>query len=352
MFRFPEGYLSGIEVEDWKRKFEGLKARRALIFTCSVDHARLTSNILNRVSAGFANYVHGKTDEFERPKIIEDFANGRILALANCGVFLEGFDDPGVEVISNAKPTKSRALYAQSVGRGFRPHSSIADKLNFCPVAALRRSLISRSPKPICTVLDFVGNSGRHKLMSTANILGGNVSDEAIQAAVAIARKSGKPVRMDKSLEEEEKRLEEKRKKELEEQSRKAKLVLKASYKSQKIDPFDILDLKPSKPRGWDSAKVISEKMANFLRSRMEIDPYSLTYTQAKQLIGEQMRRYDQGLCNLKQAKWLKSHGYPSDTKFDTAKQIMNSWKNNGWHRPAEIKPIVKIPVRRNENPF
>ena len=37
-------------------------------------------------------------------------------------------------------------------------------------------------------MLDFVGNSGRHKLISTADILGGNFSEQEIALADSTAR--------------------------------------------------------------------------------------------------------------------------------------------------------------------
>src|SRR6185437_7609767 len=172
--------------------------KRGIGFASSVAHAEMLSEIFNRHRSGMSNVVSAKTDSEERKKIISDFAQGKIQWHWNCGIFTEGFDDSGVEIISIARPTKSRALYAQMAGRATRPHESIAGRLNDVFNAPLRRATIARSVKPSCLIIDFVGNSGKHKLMTTADILGGNYSDEVIEAAVLRAKSLGQRLRMDK----------------------------------------------------------------------------------------------------------------------------------------------------------
>src|SRR5437868_8788280 len=60
-----------------------------------------------------------------------------------------------------------------------------------------------RSPSVL--ILDFVGNSGKHKLVSTADVLGGKYSDEAKALALKKAEKADKPVRMQELLQEDRK---------------------------------------------------------------------------------------------------------------------------------------------------
>ncbi len=329
-------------------------SKRGIGFSASVNQAKALSDIFNRHRSGMSAWVCGKTDKEERKKIIADFGKGKIQWLWNCGVFTEGFDDSGVEVISMARPTKSRSLYAQMAGRSTRPHESIAHKLNDCPANALRRAMIARSCKPSALLIDFVGNSGKHKLITSADILGGNYSDEAIEQAVAMARKSGGRVRMDRSIEEEEKRLEEKKARELEEQARKAKLVAKSFYKTQSIDPFDVFQIKPSQPRGWDAGKEISPKMAKMLRENLGIDPSTIPYTQALQLVREQLRRWDEKLCTFKQAKKLKEFGIDaSKFNFQQADQAFKYLNTVKWRKYGNenFKPVssVQIPKRRDK---
>jgi len=330
--------------------------RRGIGFASSVNHARILSEIFNRHRTGMSNWVCGKTDKIERKQIIADFARGKTQWLWNCGVFVEGFDDSGVEIISMGRPTKSRSLYAQMAGRSTRPHECIAHQLNTVPDAALRRMMIKRSIKPSCLILDFVGNSGKHKLITTADILGGNVSDEAIKAAIETLKQSGGQMRMKELLEDEEQKIEERKKRELEAAARKAKLKAKASFKTQSVNPFDILQIKPHKERGWDQGRKLSEGQKEVMRKHMELNPDDYTYSEAKQIIDGQFLIWNKAkeggyrAPTFKMIKKLKSHGV--DARFmpiGVAGEYMDAIKTNGWHGLPEgfqPKSQVVIPPR------
>ncbi len=317
-------------------------SRRGIGFASSVAHAQSLAEIFNRHRTGMANCVSAKTDPEERKKIISDFAQGKIQWLWNCGIFTEGFDDSGVQVISMARPTKSRALYAQMAGRGTRPHESIATRLNDVAIPALRRAAIARSCKPGCLIIDFVGNSGKHKLMTTADILGGNVSDEVLEAAVLAARKSGKPMRMDKTIEEEEKRQAEMKARQTAAEARKANLVAKAIYKTQVIDPFDILKIKPiTKERGWDKGKQFSEGQRKFLQN-LGFYPDKITYAQGKQIMDAAGKRRENHLSTLNQITTLKKFKIDAaDYTFQQASATIDAIAKNGWQKPANLPPLV-----------
>ncbi len=57
-----------------------------------------------------------------RTKVLDEFSNGLLRVLANCMVLTEGYDEPSVEGIILARPTKSTLLYTQMIGRGTRLH--------------------------------------------------------------------------------------------------------------------------------------------------------------------------------------------------------------------------------------
>jgi len=306
--------------------------KRTLVFTVTVKQAEMLSEIFNRHRPGMSDWVCGKTPKDQRHKIFKNFSNGSTQVLVNVGVATEGYDNPAVEVIVQARPTKSRCLYAQIIGRSLRPLAGIVDGLE---TPDERKAAIASSVKPSAMVLDFVGNAGRHKLMTTADILGGKVSDEAIERAIAKAKKNGKTVRMDEALDEAERdiraEIEERQRREA---ARKAHLVAKAQFSTRTINPFDVFQLTPAKARGWDSGKVVSEKMANVVR-KMGVDPYSLPYAQAKQLCVEQIRRWENKLCTVKQANCLGKHGYETkNMTFTEASQLMDALAKNNWHRP------------------
>ena len=154
--------------------------KKTLIFTSSVAHSKGLADILNIHKPGMAASVDGKTPKDERRLILADYKAGNIQYLCNVGVATEGFDVPGIECIAIARPTMSRSLYAQMVGRGTRPLPDIVDGLG---LSDRRCDAILSSSKPNCVVLDFVGNSGKHKLVSAADVLGGNYNSDIVERA-------------------------------------------------------------------------------------------------------------------------------------------------------------------------
>ena len=321
--------------------------RRSLVFTSSVKHAEMLSEIFNRHRNGMSASVSAKTDKDDRRKINADFNSGKIQVLCNCGTHTEGFDSPGVEVIIMAKPTRSRSLYAQMIGRSTRPLPGVVDGHEL-DTPQRRRESIGASAKPSCLVVDFVGNSGKHKLMTTADILGGKVSEAVVSQAIARAKNSGKPVRMDEVLDEEARKVarEEKR---LAEEARRARLVAKASFSTHSVDPFDVLQVKPIKPRGWDDGKVLSEKQRNFLR-RSGIDPDKIKYSAAKQLISELFHRFENKLCTYGQAKVLRKFGYRTDIDFAAASKTIDALAKNHW-KPLPTPQLGRVPPPRVVTP-
>jgi len=224
-------------------------AKKTIVFTVSVRQAGLMADIFNRHRPGCARIVTGKTPKDERREMLKDYADNRFQILCNVGVATEGFDEPGVECVAIARPTKSRALYAQMIGRGTRtlpgtidgPH---AEHWN----SDQRLAAIRASRKPSMLVLDFEGNAGRHKLVHAADVLGGKISDEAIERAKDKA-KQGKPKSVLDALSEAE--IEEVREKEAAERRRRAKLIGKATFTSERISPFDIFGQLPNREAAW-----------------------------------------------------------------------------------------------------
>jgi superfamily II DNA or RNA helicase len=314
--------------------------RRALVFTASVKAAELTAEIFNRHRSGMAAWVCGKTDREERRRTLSEFADGKIQVVCNCGVLTEGFDDPGVEVVIMGRPTKSRSLYSQMVGRSTRPLPGVVDGPES---AEARKAAIAASRKPSCLVVDFVGNAGKHKLVTSADILGGKFSEEALERAVARVKEAGGPVNMNEALDEAEEQLQQEREQaRLAEAARRARLVATARFTTQSVDPFDVLHLEPVKARGWDNVKQLTEKQRSLL-VKQGINPDNLSFSQGKQLISEIFRRWDGNLCSFKQAKVLQRYGYETDVSFHVASAMIDALAKNRWQplQPWEMNDVM-----------
>jgi superfamily II DNA or RNA helicase len=232
---------------------EGRRRRRTLVFNVTVEHAKKMAEILNRWIPGCADSVYSKGMTREiREKKFAAFREGKIQFLCNCGICTEGYDDPGVELVVMARPTKSRSLYCQMCGRGTRPLEEIAALLGTLDTAELRRKLIVESNKPYVEILDFVGNSGRHKLVTTADILGIGYSEEVIEAArkkseagdvdmvesLATAKEEAEQKKREEEKKKQEREEEEERKRQME-AARRARLVGAVDYDVEEVDAFD-----------------------------------------------------------------------------------------------------------------
>ena len=85
------------------------------------------------------------------------------------------------------------------IGRGTRPLPGLVDEHD---TPDGRLNAILESEKPSVTVLDFVGNSGRHKLVSSADVLGGEYDLDDIAAARDAVQNGGESSNMRDALRE------------------------------------------------------------------------------------------------------------------------------------------------------
>ncbi len=114
----------------------------AICFAVSVEHAHNLANTF--LAHGIqARAISAQTPQGERDTILKQYALGEIHVLCNCQLFTEGFDAPYTVCILLARPTMSRALYVQMVGRGVRTYEG----------------------KEECIIIDFADNTTMHSLI-------------------------------------------------------------------------------------------------------------------------------------------------------------------------------------------
>jgi superfamily II DNA or RNA helicase len=145
--------------------------KKTLVFTASVEHAKNVATLFKEagIKAAFAS---GDTPTAEREKIVSGFRGNKVDVLVNCGLYLEGFDVPSVEVIINARPTKSTTLYTQVTGRGLRPLDEDAYAVSSFPTPEARRMYLAQSRKPYATIIDIVDQARRHQLVTLPTLWG------------------------------------------------------------------------------------------------------------------------------------------------------------------------------------
>lgn len=122
---------------------------KAIAFCAGVQHAYDLAASFRQASIN-VDVIVGTTPSEERQSILARFSSGETRVLVNVGVLTEGFDEPSVEAIILARPTRSTLLYTQIVGRGTRLYEG----------------------KEHCKVLDFADTTKGKKPLGLPSLLG------------------------------------------------------------------------------------------------------------------------------------------------------------------------------------
>lgn len=162
--------------------------KSCLVFCVGIEH-------LNHVVEEFKSegiYCKGLDSTYnkeDRKAIIEEFKTGKLPVLVNCGVLTTGFDFEALNMLIIARPTQSKILYQQILGRALRIHPDKKDAL----------------------ILDIVDVSKKHDLMSLSNIFEMPIKHgETIKKAMQRIKKEKEDAERRKA-EEEQRRLERER---------------------------------------------------------------------------------------------------------------------------------------------
>jgi ATP-dependent helicase IRC3 len=131
--------------------------RKALIFTPSVALAHAMVDTFRATGMRSIEAIDGTMPLDERRAVLRRLHTGETRVVSNCFVLSEGFDEPSIDCIIMARPTRSRPTYIQMVGRGTRKFPGKAD----------------------CLILDLVGVTTRHDLMTISRLF--NLSAKSLQ---------------------------------------------------------------------------------------------------------------------------------------------------------------------------
>lgn len=96
-----------------------VKNKKTVIFCASVKHAQDIADLFKR-SGIKAESVSGSMDNAKRKKVLKDYEYGDVDVLCACDLLNEGWDSPNTQVLFMARPTMSKTLYTQQLGRGMR----------------------------------------------------------------------------------------------------------------------------------------------------------------------------------------------------------------------------------------
>lgn len=136
-----------------------------LVFCVDVTHSRLVHAALEDRGIT-AELLLGETHQDERRAALDRFRTGASRALVNCEVATTGFDIPDIDCVAMLRPTMSKGLCVQMLGRGTRQTEG----------------------KRNCLVLDFAGNIERHTPLDELTDIQKSPAREAQDAAEEAAR--------------------------------------------------------------------------------------------------------------------------------------------------------------------
>lgn len=151
--------VNNLVVRAWMDRAGDRKS--TLVFCVNRTHVRRLTQTFRDFGID-AHYIHSGTPSQERQSLIADFKAGLYPVLVNCAILTEGADIPNIDCVVIARPTRSRNLFAQMIGRG------------------LRQSLATG--KVDCRIIDFVNTRDRVPgVFSTPTLFGldpGEVIDD------------------------------------------------------------------------------------------------------------------------------------------------------------------------------
>lgn len=147
-----------ITVRAWMARAAGRKS--TLIFCVDLAHLSDLTATFRRYGVQ-ANFVTGDTPKRVRSERLDAFRNRQYAVLLNCGVFTEGTDIPNIDCVVLARPTKSRNLLVQMIGRGMRLYPGKENCHIIDMVASLEAGIITTPtlyvyPMSLFSLLDQV----------------------------------------------------------------------------------------------------------------------------------------------------------------------------------------------------
>jgi len=119
-------------IAKWKELAE---PKKTLAFCCTIKHAERAAANFNAAGVHAAAYTSELSRE-ERAQILSGFRTGDLRVLTVVDVLNEGADLPFVECLLFMRPTESKRIFFQQLGRGLRRYTG----------------------KSHCVVIDFIGN--------------------------------------------------------------------------------------------------------------------------------------------------------------------------------------------------
>ncbi|KAG8916856.1 hypothetical protein FRC01_002836, partial [Tulasnella sp. 417] len=152
--------INKLVVRTWLDRAANRKS--TLVFCVNISHVKAVTAVFREAGVD-ARYITGSTPVVERKELLDAFRRGEFPVLVNCAILTEGADVPNIDCVIIARPTRSKNLFAQIIGRGMR--------------------LSPNTGKTDCRIIDFVDSLNRVGGIVSAPTLFGLEPDEVVDAS-------------------------------------------------------------------------------------------------------------------------------------------------------------------------
>lgn len=134
--------LNDVAVRTWQDRCAN---KKSIFFCVSKDHAERFRDQISSAGAKAAVIVD-ETSREERAAILSLYEKGDLNVLVNVGVLTEGFDCESIECVHILRPTRSRTVYTQMIGRGTRKIPGVKESVDVFDYANQGHDICSIGP--------------------------------------------------------------------------------------------------------------------------------------------------------------------------------------------------------------
>lgn len=280
--------------------------RQTLIFTPDVGSAQAMGSALQSMGLK-ADWTAGADPA--RGDKVRAYKAGESQFLASCMLLTEGFDAPQTSAIALCRPTKSRALYSQMVGRGTRRAEG----------------------KENCLLIDFNYLTSKHDLVKATDLFDTTHTDSEVIELAGKSLKPGRQVDLFEAIEDAEKK-------------HKEMQVLRVRAKERAVSyrrvSYDILDVYDTMGLAWRGPKdavinVASPKQQALLKKFGVEGSERISKERAATLLDYFFSRMKAGLATQKQVAHLIANGIDAAKAREMSKAEASEHLSNLWRKGA-----------------
>lgn len=250
------------------------------------------------------NAVHIDGEDPDRDAKLAMFKKGEITLLSNSNLLHTGVDLPACDATLNLRPTKSKVLYQQIIGRSTRTIPGLIDGID---TVQDRLNAIAGSAKPKAYVIDPLWLSNDHDLV-TPSFLIASSQEEAIE----MQKRAGKSYSLRSLRSQIQREREEKIRRRLEATARFRENSIDAKYFAASIHDAELLAYEPVYT--WEKAAL--NRFTITLLRRDGIDPESVTggEGEARAILKALGRRKYQKMPSIRQLAGAHDAGLDPET--------------------------------------